>query len=330
MYDGRMSEALRVGLVGLGIHGQRYAGHLLKDVAGARLQAVCRSQVQAGEAFARRHKVKFFADWRHLVADPLVEAVAVVTPPSLTPDVVRAALRAGKPVLAEKPLAASGAAGRGLRRVVAKTGTSLMVAQTMRWDETVAALKSHLDRVGKIRLMAIAQRLDPAQRSWLDSEAGGDVLLNTGVHAFDLLRYLSGEEVEQVWCRTRVLDTQKQACSFVAGMTLTGGILATVDNCRVTGGRSGRIEVVGEKGVLSADHVQGTLTCQEGQKSKALKVNANVPTVRAVLEDFVQVVRGRKPVPVGLEDGLRAVEIALACRRSARLGGTVRLKVEPA
>jgi predicted dehydrogenase len=330
MYDGRMSEALRVGLVGLGIHGQRYAGHLLKDVAGARLQAVCRSQVQAGEAFARRHKVKFFADWRHLVADPLVEAVVVVTPPSLTPDVVRAALRAGKPVLAEKPLAASGAAGRGLRRVVAKTGTSLMVAQTMRWDATVAALKSHLDRVGEIRLLAIAQRLDPAERSWLDSEAGGDVLLNTGVHAFDLLRYLSGEEVEQVWCRTRAVDTQKQACSFVAGMTLTGGILATVDNCRVTGGRSGRIEVVGEKGVLSADHVQGTLTCQEGQKSKALTVSANVPTVRAVLEDFVQVARGRKPVPVGLEDGLRAVEIALACRRSARLGGTVRLRAEPA
>jgi predicted dehydrogenase len=330
MYHDGMSTALRVGLVGLGIHGQRYARHLLDDVAGARLQAVCRSNVRAGEAFARRHSVRFFADWRHLVADPEVEAVAVVTPPSLTPAVVRAALRAGKPVLAEKPLAASGAAGRGLRRVVARTGTALLVAHTMRWDATVVALRSHLDRVGKIRLLAIAQRLDPAKRSWLDSEAGGDVLLNTGVHAFDLLRYLSGAEVEQVWCRARAMGAQNQACSFVAGMALTHDILATVDNCRVTGGRSGRIEVVGEKGVLTADFVQRSLTCQVGQGSEALEVGADVPTVRAVLDDFVRVARGHRPIPVGLEDGLRAVQIALACRRSARLGGTIRLTAEPA
>jgi predicted dehydrogenase len=325
-----MSRALRVGLVGLGIHGQRYASHLLKDVPGAVLTAVCRAQVKPGEAFARRHGVRFIADWRYLVADPEVEAVAVVTPPALTPAVVRAALRAGKPVLAEKPLASSRAECRGLRRVVGKSGTPLMVAQTMRWDATVAALKSHLRQVGKIRLLAIAQRMDPQQRSWLDREDGGDVLLNTGVHAFDLLRYLSGAEVEQVWCRTRIHGTQKKAGSFVAGLTLTGGILATVDNCRETGGRSGRIEVVGEKGVLTADHVQGSVILQQGQGSETLAVGNPVPTICAALKDFVKVARGRKKVPVSVEDGLRAVEIALACRRSARLGGTVRLKVVPA
>lgn len=325
MYDEVMSDALAVGLVGLGVHGERYAQHLLHDVPGARLAAVCRMNVESGASFARRHGVLFFSDWRQMIAHPSVEAVSIVTPSSLTPSVALAALAAGKAVLAEKPLADSREAGLALVSASA-SGPPLMVAQTMRWDATVTALKGAMPALGDIRIVALAQRLEEQSRMWLDQEDGGDALLNTGVHAFDLLRFLTGREVESVWCMSQRVATRVQPDTFVAGLTMTGGLLATVDNCRASGARAGRMEVVGANGTLVGDHVHGLLARQQGRQMDSLPVGSPVHTVQEVLIRFVAVARGEMPPPVTAEDGWRAVEIALACRHSAACGLPVSLK----
>ena len=84
-------KQIRVGLIGLGIHGARYAHHLETDVPGALLAAVCRQDRRAGEAFAAERNVAFFSDFRGLLDSGQVDAVCAAVPPDLHPEIAEAA-----------------------------------------------------------------------------------------------------------------------------------------------------------------------------------------------------------------------------------------------
>ena len=103
-----------VGLIGLGRHGMRYAKHLLEEKPLSRLVAVCRRNAQEGMTFAKSNNLSFYKDFRGLIADPQVEAVLVVTAPSLTLPIAREAIHHQKPLLIEKPLAIHEADAREL------------------------------------------------------------------------------------------------------------------------------------------------------------------------------------------------------------------------
>lgn len=311
-----MKEQIGFGLVGLGVHGLRYARHLLEDLPGARLVAVCRKDAVLGREWASAHGVRFLAEYQDLVADEEVDAVAVATPPDLNAAVTLAALEAGKPVLVEKPLAATLPEARSILAASRESGGLVMVAQTLRWNAVVRSVKAEAATLGRLLMLALSQRFEPSDRPWLDQPGPGGILLNTGIHSFDLVRHLSGREITEVWCRTRRVETQRTPDTFVATLTLEGGVLATVDNCRATAARSGRIELIGEKGQITGDHVLGIVHRIEGRDSFPLPLGNPVPTVRAALADFVQCALDSAPPPVSVEDGLKALEVVMACRRS--------------
>lgn len=320
-----MALPVRIGLVGMGIHGMRYARHLQDDVPGAILSAVCRQDAVAGSRWARDRGILFFADYRELIAEQGVDGIVVVTSPGTTARVVLGALAAGKPVLVEKPLATSLEEARAVDAAAHRKGAVCMMAHTLRWNATIRALKDRIGELGRLQMLAFSQRLGSLERRWLDRPELGGVLFNTGVHAFDLLRHLSGQEVREVFCQCRRTASRRTPDAFVASMVLSGTALATVDNCRTTPARSGRVEVVGERGELAGDHIHGTLARIVGSRRELLPVPGAVPTVREVLRDFVKAAAGRQAVPVGSGEGLRALEIAVACRTSWRERRPVRM-----
>src|SRR3989442_7881342 len=137
-----------MGVVGLGRHGSRYARHLLEGIPECHLAAVSRRDVGAGRAFAERHGLLFVPDWRELVMCEKVNAVAVVTPPALNREICLAAVRAGKPLLIEKPLALTVADAREMVGAAREAGVTLMTAQTLRFTPVLARLRDRLADVG--------------------------------------------------------------------------------------------------------------------------------------------------------------------------------------
>ena len=89
-------SAVRFGLIGLGIHGMRYARHIMQDIDGAELYAVCRQDPARGQAFAREHNVRYYREYLDVLNDPKVDAVVVVTPSHLHERICTTALEAGK------------------------------------------------------------------------------------------------------------------------------------------------------------------------------------------------------------------------------------------
>jgi len=323
------SGTVRFGLIGLGLHGNRYAGHLSADVPGARLVAVCRRDRKAGETWAAAEGVRYHADYRDLLADPGVDTVAVVTTPNLHLEIVRAAVSSGKHVLVEKPLAVDGAAAAQIAGAVEGSGITVMVAHTLRWNSVVRTLRRHVETIAPLHTVSLSQRMEPSRLPWQADPAiaGGGNILHTGVHLFDLLRLLTGEEVEGVSCETHRVRNPGLEDAFGALMRLSSGrTIALVDSSKATRSRSGRIELVGERGQLVGDHVHGFALRISGYERIDLLPPPPVPTVRETLRAFVQALRKGEPPPVTVVDGMRAVEIADACYRSAAEGRPSRVE----
>jgi predicted dehydrogenase len=315
---------LGLGIVGAGKHGLRYIRHLTEEIPEARLVAVCRRSRDEGEAVARAHGSAFHADWRALIDDPAVEAVVTVVPPTLNPAIAEAACAAGKHLLVEKPLAATLEGARRIATAVKSSGVRAMVAQTLRFDATIAAVRAHAAAIAPLHAVSLSQRFEPSPLPWLDrlAESGGGVLLHTGIHSIDLLRFLSGREVTEVACTTARVLTRETEDNFTLMARFAGdGLLGQVAGSRAVAGRVGLVEVAGAGGLIVADHVHHAAWRVEGTSRTAIELAPAMPTVREALRAFVTGVQRGTAMPVTIDDGLRAVAIAEAGYRSAALGG---------
>jgi len=315
-----------VGLVGAGKHGQRYLAHMRTDVPELALAALSRRDASRGRDDAARLGCRFHADWRALVADPAVEAVIAVVPPVLHPAIAEAVAAAGKPLLIEKPLATTGAAAVEVVRVLRTARVPCLMAQTLRWNAVVRAIRARLPEIGALHAVVLNQRFEPSPLVWLDdpSMSGGGILLHTGVHSFDLVRFLTGCEVTEVFCRAARVRTLRTEDNFAAVLRLAGSdALVAVSGCRATRGRSGLIDVAGDEGQLVGDHQLGSAYAVRGLERTPLPLGELVPTVREVLRAFARLVLDGEPPPATPEDGARAVLIAEACHRSAESGAPV-------
>lgn len=318
---------LRIGLAGVGVHGWRYARPLLEGtIGGATLAAISRRDERQGRELAERHGLDYLADPRELATCPGIDAVVAVLPPDLHPPVALACLDAGRPVLLEKPLAPNRQSAAAVVERAEATGTPLMVAHTLRFDAVVERVRREIPTLGTLRVMALNQRFEPTTRDWIDTPGRGGALLNTGVHGFDLMRFLTGAEAVSVVAESNAAVTRRTEDEFACVVRLEpGGILATLDNARTTRGRSGRIEIAGEHAQLRADHVLRTFSRIEGRTETSSGPVPGRHTVDVTLQTFVASVRDGSPPPITARDGLAAVELVEACLTSARLGRRVLL-----
>lgn len=317
------SAKLGIGLIGTGKHGARYVRHILNDLPELQLVAIARRDAVKAAATGSELGVRAFTDYRELVRHDGVDAVVAVVPPTLHLDIVKCAAEAGRPLLLEKPAAPSLGEGRAMLDVLRSHPIPVMVAQTLRYNAVVRALAAELQSIGPIHALDLSQRFEPSPLPWLDEPAisGGGITLHTGIHLFDLMRVLTGLEADSVTCQMDRVHTRNTEDSFAATVRLGGGAaLATVSCARTAGGRGGHVELSGERGTLIGDHVLHHAGRAVGTRMEQLALGMPAATVREVLADFARAVRSGSPMPVPLEEGLRAVAVADACYAAARSG----------
>ena len=130
-----------LGIIGLGRHGMRYAGHILDDIDNARLAAVCRRNEKEGSAFAEEKGVRFYKDYQGLIKDGEVEAIVIVTTPNMNGEIAAFAAKEKKHILIEKPFAVNAKEARAIIKEAKKNNISLMAGQTLRYNPVVREMK---------------------------------------------------------------------------------------------------------------------------------------------------------------------------------------------
>jgi len=310
---------MRIGLIGTGKHGSRYARHIVHDVSGLELAAISRRSLKRKDQ-ARKWNCRGYEDWRQLVDDDGVEAVIGVVPPALNLAIARACIRAGKPLLLEKPLAASLDEAREIVSLCNKNNLPLTVGQTLRYNQVIRRFRELLPELGNLYTFSANQRIELSTLNWHEQPelAGAGVSFHTAVHVFDALRFITGREVERVMAISGRQHNAALEDMLLVLVEMEGGVKGTVDCSKVGRARSGRVEFVCSDGQLVGDQIYNTCARVVGVDVQPVECGEPVGTILPLLEDWQRFLAGRGENPVSGEDGLRAVQACGACLESAR------------
>ena len=309
---------MRIGIIGTGKHGSRYARHIIRDIDGLTLAAISRRSPQ-GKKQAEEWGCRVYPDWRDLILDDRVQAVIGVVPPALNLAICRACADVGKPLLLEKPLAAGLADAREIAALARNGALRLTVGQTLRYNKVIGCFKKYLPDLGPLYTVSVNQRIEPSTLSWHEDPrlAGAGVSYHTAVHVFDALRFITGLEIVRVMAMTTRRHNRVLEDSLLALIEMENNVQGVVDCSKIGQARSGRFDFVCRQGQLTGDQIYGTCEIIHHTTRTDLKPGSAVGTIVPLLADWRDYLAGTGPNPVTGEDGLAAVAVCDACLRAA-------------
>lgn len=313
-------KRIRFGLIGLGRHGQRYARHLAAgDVPGATLSHVWTRDADKAARIAAETGARAAPSAQALCAAD-VDAVVIAVPAGLHLELARAAAAHRRPLLVEKPLARTAAEGEAIVEAFRAAGAPLMVAQTLRFDPLLRALREAATTIGPIQSLSFEQRLEPRGLAWEDDPelSGGGVLLQSAIHTVDAVRFVTEpaearltHAVRERHHYARNEDLALLQFELTGGDRLERTTLADVRVSKVGHSRHMRFAVHGFDAGLEADFIDRMLYRTEGRTRTARPV-PEAPTVVEAARAFAAHVRDEAENPVPGEEGLAALRIVQA------------------
>jgi len=258
-------QEINWGIIGCGDVTELKSGPAFNKVEHSRLVAVMRRDAAKAADYARRHGVpKWYSNGDQLINDPEVNAVYIATPPNTHASYAIAAMRAGKPVYVEKPMARTYQECQEMIRVSKETGMPLFVAYYRRTLPAFLKVKELLDKgaIGKpltvnIRLhKAFAEKdQDPSAQHWhVDPEiSGGGHFYDLASHQFDYLDFLFGPVTEVLGIAQNLAGLYKAEDTVSAVFSFESGVVGTGSWSFVVSPEAEEdiIEITGTKGKVS-------------------------------------------------------------------------------
>jgi predicted dehydrogenase len=341
-------------MIRLGIVGTNYGRTVQLPAfrADPRCQVVALAGSDAGRtaALAREAGVaKSYGDWRALVEDPDVHAVAIATLPSLQAQIATAALALGKPVFAEKPMANDLASARAMLRQATQRGRPTMIDfnfhQIMAWQRAKAMLDS--GAVGALRHVTVhwhveSRTLQLRMRNWKTAgDDGGGVLGNFISHCFHYLEWFCGP-ITGLSARVSGLPNESDLDTTVAmALRFQAGPLCSLSmSCASYLGSGHRIEFFGEDGILvlhnpGADYMRSFELFHTKRPAAALErvavsdpIDAQYPDgriapVSRLAKRFFDAIESGGTATPGFAEGYRVQRLIDAARRSHQQGAWI-------
>ena len=331
---------MKIGIIGAGRIGKVHLESVSRYVKGAEVVAMADPYLNAEtEEFIKGFGVKKVSrDYKEILADKEIDAVLICSSTDTHAPVSLEAIAAGKHVFCEKPVDHDIQNILKVKKALEGSKVKYQVGFNRRFDHNFAAVRAAVEegKIGALNVLKICSR-DPAAPPVSYIKVSGGIFLDMTIHDFDMVRFLSGDEVESVYAMGGVLVDKEigkagDIDTAVITMRLKSGALAVIDNCRRAAyGYDQRAEAFGELGQIAV----GNDTCSTAVISNKDGVTAEKPLyfflerymqayVKEVSE-FIDCVQKDKPVPVGIEDGLQAVRIGVAAKKSLVEGREVKL-----
>jgi len=322
---------LGVGVVGLGEMGRCHVANLRRLVPHARLIAVADVNAAHASRIAAEFEIDHaYGSLEELVARKDIDAVVIATPDKFHAQGIQAAAAAGKDILSEKPLALSIVDAHAAIAAVQAAGVRLQIGFMRRYDPGYSAAKQQIEsgEIGEpVLFKSIGRDKDAPPMSSYESGLNGMLLYNNTIHDFDLARWLMNDEVIEAHTYATVAIRPEVArygdvVASLVNLKFSRGAIGNLESyVQAIYGYDVRTEVVGSKGSI----LIGTLRQTPVTFLKAVGslqpvadhflsrfANAYV----AEVTDFVDTMLSGKPPRVTAEDGLKALEIAVAAESS--------------
>jgi predicted dehydrogenase len=322
---------LGMGVLGVGEMGKRHAENLRRLVPHAQLLAIADVDgARAGKVAAELEIEHSYSSLDAMLERKDIEAVLISTPDKFHAGAVQTAARAGKHILCEKPLGLTLDSTQDALKAVAQAGVRLQVGFMRRYDPAYVAAFKRIEagEIGEpVVFKSIGRDKDMPPLGAYQSGINGMLFYNSTVHDFDLARWLMQDEIAEVhtFATVAIRPELAQYGDIVAGtvnLRFGRGAIGNVESyAQCLYGYDVRTEIVGSKGsILIGGLRQNSATFfKPSHGSYELEDHFLTRFREAYLAeviDFVDTILHDRVPRVTGEDGLRAVEIAIAAEKS--------------
>jgi len=320
-------SSVDLAIVGFGRIGRIHAENIL-SMQGANLKMIVDPILDIDEGLKRRgiQQSKNIAD---LFSLQKIDGVIICSPSNYHVEQIKELSKATKNIFCEKPLGLSIKEIMEVKSLVDSKNLNLHVGFNRRFDPDFSSLKLSIvsGDIGDLHMIKIISR-DPSPPPISYIEKSGGMFLDMTIHDFDMVKYLSGVEISEIYAKGDCfIDPEiKKANDIdtaIINMTLKNGILATINNSRkAVYGYDQRIEVLGSKGTMIVGNKllhgvrKGTKDGFTSANPKNFFIDRYKESYQIEIADFIRSTSGETVDHANVDDGLHALKIGLAANKS--------------
>jgi len=332
------SNKLTFGLIGAGRIGKMHAENILANFPQVHLKAVVDLKLD----FDWTEKVGIpnkSNDLATITNDSEIDAVLITTPSDTHVDMINLVAESGKNIFCEKPIAFDLDSIKGAIDSVMKAGVIMQVGFNRRFDPDYLKVRKIVEsgEIGLPHIINITSR-DPQRPDIKFIPGSGGLFMDFCVHDFDMVRYLTGSDVDEIYVRgANLVDPNIGELGDIDTaliiLKLDNGALCNIDICRETNyGYDQQIEVFGSKGSVRAQNLKPTsvlLSNVDGISTDPLYYSFIERYKEAYIEElrsFISCLENNTQPTVSGEDTYKAVKVAIAAQQSLKSNKPVSLK----
>lgn len=336
----RNIEMIKVGIIGAGRIGKVHITSISTRVKDAVIKTVADPFLSdETAAWAKSMGVEHTTkDYKEIINDPEIQAVLICSSTDTHAPISVEAIQAGKHVFCEKPISHDVEAIQKVIDALKGTGLKYMVGFNRRFDHNFEAVQKAVaaGRIGKPEIIKITSR-DPEPPSAEYVKVSGGMFLDMTIHDFDMVRYLSGAEVEEIYVQAAnlvdpAIGEAGDVDTAVITMKLSNGAIAVIDNSRRAAyGYDQRAEVFGSDGMVAVTNdSESTAVISNkdgvtGEKPLFFFLQRYMDAYGKEVSEFIKAIVDDTDTPLGVEDGLKPVLIGLAAGKSLKEGRPVKI-----
>ncbi|MBU2701771.1 myo-inositol 2-dehydrogenase/D-chiro-inositol 1-dehydrogenase [Sporomusaceae bacterium BoRhaA] len=331
---------VKIGIIGAGRIGKVHAESISKYVKDAKVKAIADPFLnEETERWAKTLGIQHvYKDYHDILQDSDIAAVLICSSTDTHSSISLEAVKAGKHIFCEKPIDHDVEKIKSVMEAVKRSKVKYQVGFNRRFDHNFRAAQEAVlnGKIGTQHVIKITSR-DPEAPPVSYVKVSGGIFLDMTIHDFDMVRYLSGSEVEEVYAIGSALvdpaiGEAGDIDTAIITMKLANGAMAVIDNCRrATYGYDQRAEVFGSKGSVAVTNdtaSTATLSTEDGvvaEKPLYFFLERYMQAYANEIAAFVEAIVKDVPVPVNVVDGLEPVLIGLAAKKSLAENKPVKL-----
>lgn len=324
---------IKLGIIGAGRIGKVHGESVMRFVKGATVKAIADPFMNdATKAWAAELGIpECYTDYKCILADPEIEAVLICSSTDTHSPISLEAIAAGKHVFCEKPVDHDVEKIKTVIEALKGSKLKYQVGFNRRFDHNFRAAERAVreGKIGELNTLSITSR-DPGAPPVEYIKVSGGIFLDMTIHDFDMVRFISGDEVEEVYASGAVLVDPEigkagDIDTAIVNLKLKSGAIAVINNCRrASYGYDQRLEAFGSLGQVEVQNdTDSTAVLSDAngvtkEKPKYFFLERYMAAYTAEIESFVRAVEKDTAVEVGVIDGLEPVLIGLAATRSVK------------
>jgi UDP-N-acetylglucosamine 3-dehydrogenase len=314
-------KKLGVAVIGTGFWGKNHA-RVYKELASTELVAICDVNAEIAKSIADQFGVKAYTTSTRMLKNEEIEAVSVCTwSTSLAKEALKA-LKAGKHVLVEKPMAANTRQAEKLLETAEKNDLHLTVGFLMRFIPGLQHIREAVEnkKIGEL-VCAAAKRVS----QWPERIGDVGVVKDMAIHDIDVMRYIFNEDPITVYAKTGSMRHKKFEDYAQIMLTYKDGKSAFIESNWLTPYKTRTLTVTGSDAIMRLDYITQELWIEEPKETLQPRYPWQEP-LKLELQHFADCILAKKKPLITAADGLKALQIAEAALQSSAKNRAIKLR----